>query len=422
MKSNIVEVCKNSVTDKDREILRALAKKQREYAESDRNRCNEQEWYRHRRFENGRPLIVVEMDTFEHEIIPQKIKCETELGQKIETTLYRNFLNFELFEDDKVVADFFPINWLTWFHLFDVVVDVTHATTDTGGNLGHQFNHVINSLDEDMANLKQTTYGVDKEGTLAYKTVVEEIIGDILPVKLNGSCIYVVPTQDLVHLMGMENMFLAMYDKPELLKNMMDRIADDYINYIRFLESENLLMTTTGNQHLGQGTLCYTEELPSNKNSYLSLDLWGFMDSQETVGIAPSMFGEFFFPAYKRIAQEVGLLSYGCCEPVHDIWIDYLSTLPNLRNISISPWCDEVFMGNQLRGKKVIFHRKPSPNYLGVHPELDEKGLRDHIRKTIEAAQGCQLEFAQRDVYTIHHNVDKVRRYVEIIKEECSLK
>lgn len=28
------------------------------------------------------------------------------------------------------------------------------------------------------------------------------------------------------------------------------------------------------------------------------------------------------------------------------------------------------------------------------------------------------VEITQRDVYTIHHNIDKARRYVDIIKEE----
>ena len=39
-------------------------------------------------------------------------------------------------------------------------------------------------------------------------------------------------------------------------------------------------------------------------------------------------------------------------------------------------WCDEEFMGERLAGSKVIYHRKPSPNYLGVGTSLDEDGLR----------------------------------------------
>ena len=147
-------------------------------------------------------------------------------------------------------------------------------------------------------------------------------------------------------------------------------------------------------------------------------DVWGFMDSQETVGLSPDMFGEFIFPYYKKIANEFGLLSYGCCEPVHPVWDKYIGTLNNLRKVSISPWCDEEMMGERLKGSRIIFHRKPSPNFLGVGTILDEAGVRQHIDKTLHAAKGCHLEFTQRDVYTINHDEAKARRYIEIIREE----
>lgn len=408
-----------SVPEQDKHILRELAKTQMSYAQSETNKATEEDWYRHRRFQPGRPMIMVEMDTFEHEIIPPRLKCTSDFGRQIETVLYKQFLNHELFGDDKVVRDYYPVGWKVWFRLFDLEEDVDHAENGSGSELGHHFNPIITNLKEDLPNLKKSVYGLDRQASMAYKEAVEAIIGDILPVRFNGGCLGAVPTQQLVHFMGMENLFMAMYDAPDELKELMNRVAKDYIEFYRFLEEEGLLMQTTGNQHLGQGTLCYTEELSSDLEQYLSKDIWGFMDSQETVGVAPAMFGEFFFPAYSKIAKEFGLLSYGCCEPVHDIWDDYLSTWENLRNVSISPWCDEEMMGDRLRGKNIVYHRKPSPNFLGVDVKLDEDALREHIQKTWDAARGCQLEFAQRDVYTIHNNPDKVRRYVEIIREVC---
>lgn len=75
-------------------------------------------------------------------------------------------------------------------------------------------------------------------------------------------------------------------------------------------------------------------------------------------------------------------------------------------------------MGEKLQGTKVIYHRKPSANFLGVGKELDEDAFRAHIRKSLLAARGCKMEITQRDVYTIDHNVQKARRYVEIIREK----
>ena len=116
------------------------------------------------------------------------------------------------------------------------------------------------------------------------------------------------------------------------------------------------------------------------------------------------MYGEFIFPYYRKVASTYGLLSYGCCEPVNPVW-DYVKQLGNLRKVSCSPWCDEAFMAEQLRGTKTIFHRKPSPNFLGVGETLDEEGFRQHIRHTLTTAAGCHLEITQRDVYTINNDI-----------------
>ena len=75
-------------------------------------------------------------------------------------------------------------------------------------------------------------------------------------------------------------------------------------------------------------------------------------------------------------------------------------------------------MGEKLRGSKVIYHRKPEATLLGTDPVLDEDKLRANIQKTLHAARGCKLEITQRDVYTLNHNPNKGRRFVEVIREE----
>jgi hypothetical protein len=69
-------------------------------------------------------------------------------------------------------------------------------------------------------------------------------------------------------------------------------------------------------------------------------DMWGFCESQETVGVSPTMFGEFIFPYKLPILEKFGLNCYGCCEPV-DKRIDYILKIPNIRRISVSPWADQ---------------------------------------------------------------------------------
>ena len=212
-------------------------------------------------------------------------------------------------------------------------------------------------------------------------------------------------------------MYIEMYDKPDLFKKMMDMITDDYCRYFDELEKAGHILPTVSSEFLGQGTYCFTNDLPKENVSKVN-QIWGFMDSQETAGISPQMYEEFIFPYYKKVFSRYGLLSYGCCEAVDPIWENCLSKVKNLRKVSISPWCNEEYMGEQLKGRKTVYHRKPSPNFLGVGEKLDEEAFRKHIRKTLAAAEGCTLEFTQRDVYTVNNDIGKVRRYVEIVKEK----
>lgn len=408
------------VSGQDRQILRELAKKQLFYANQECNLKRREEWYRHNELQGERPLIHLEMGTFEQEILPERMRCTGDFARQLERALYCNFLNQELFDDDRVTPDYFAVGYDSYFTLFGLQVKV-QGTKDAEGktSVGHHFVSQIEDLEEDWDKLGETQFGVNPAASLERKAAVEEVIGDILPVRLEGNCLYSVPTQMVVHLMSMETMMFSMYDYPELFKEMMERTADDTLAYYRLLEKEGLILPTTGGGFLGQGSWCYNHTLPDGKapGSYTAKDVWGFMDSQETVGISPEMFEEFIFPCYKKISESYGLLSYGCCEPVDPIWENCISRLENLRKVSISPWCNEEYMGERLRGSRVIYHRKPSPNYLGTGTVLDEEAFRAHIRKSLKAAKGCEMEITQRDVYTINRDIPKAKNMLTLSRK-----
>lgn len=402
------------ISEKDLARLRELARQQLECAKSPAMEKLKKEWFAHNTFRGQRPMVTVELGTFAQDILPPLMQCEGEHARELESMLLRNIVNHTMFHDDTVVSDYLPVKWNTYFVPFDIEVKTEHTAT---GGIGHHFVSVLKDLSQDFHLLKKSRFGVNREATQKKLDEYNELFGDILPARLSGSSLYCVLTQNIVHLMSMEDMFFAMYDTPELFQEMMDRLAEDYLEYFRFLEKESLLLSTTHEEGLGQGTYCFTDELPEQPAK--TTEVWGFMDSQETVGVSAEMFEEFIFPAYKKVSSEYGLLSYGCCEPVDPIWENCLSKLPNLRRVSISPWCNEKFMGERLAGKNVVYHRKPDPNFLGVGDILDEEGLRSHIKTTLDAAKGCALEFTQRDVYQVSKSPEKVRRYVEIIREEC---
>ncbi len=402
-----------AITQKERNRLRDLAQRQLEIARSPEMQQRVKDWYLHNDLNGDKPPFVVETWTFQQDIPLEPLECESNFAREVETALLMKWADHQYVRDDKVVPDVFGIGVPSWFKPFGM--DVKRQELD--GSVGHQFIHQINDLEEDFELIKPSTYGSPGlAGVRARQEALQEIIGDILPVKILGRCLYAVPTQDLVHMMGLENMMMNMLDYPELFHKMMDQLSDDYVAYHRWLAAEGLLQPTTSHGGVGNGTFAYTRELPDTGPVQVG-QVWGFMDSQETVSISPAAFEEYIFPYYKKVAQNYGLLSYGCCEPVHSIWDNCLSKLSNMRKVSISPWCDETFMGERLKGSRTIFHRKPSPNYLGVGAELDEDAWREHVVTTLKAAKGCKLEITQRDVYTVSGNLPKIKRFIEIARQ-----
>ena len=405
------------ITKKDRERLRSLAARTREIAETPAMAELKKLWLKHNMCGGVRPMVTVETWTFAPDVLPQLLQCEGGFASGIEWQLLSRLVNNEVFKDDSIVEPFFPATPYYSITPFGLEVKVERADKK---DLGHHFMEQITDLERDFHLLGESRLHTSRTGADDSAAAVNEIFGDILPARVCGASLGASLTQAIVHIMGMENMFVSMYDHPGLFHEMMRRLSDGYLRFYDALEEEGKLLPTTAGEQVSQGAYAFNTKLPSSApagGKLTTRDVFGYMDSQETVGVSKEMFSEFIFPYYKKVAERFGLLSYGCCEPVSAFWDD-IGSLPNLQRVSISPWCDEELMGERLRGSGIVYHRKPSPNFLGVGSALDEDALRKHIARTVQCAKGCELEFTQRDVYTVGGDAQKVARYVQIIREE----
>lgn len=376
-------------------------------------------WQRHNRLQGERPVIVMEALTFEHELLPAP-RCESDFGRRMEKELQRHIINYEMIGDDKVVPDYFTVYMDLGVKTFGLESKREYAKDATGRELGWREEHFIKDLEEDLPKLSHSKIIYDKAKTDAYIDFVKDILGDWMPIQLKNSALDWIfgISGHVVRLMGMEALMYAIYDCPECVKRLYEFVCNDLIDVLREMERANLLTLNNGNDYAGAGSYGFCDELEPKSDSILSSTLWGNLNSQETVSISPEMFGDFVFPAYECAAREFGLVYFGCCEPVHPIWEKYISKLPNLRKVSVSPWCDESYMGEALRGSRVIYSRKPTPNFLGVGRKLDEEAYGEHIANTLRAAKGCTLEIIHRDVYTLSGNPNKLRNAVQIARKK----
>ena len=154
---------------------------------------------------------------------------------------------------------------------------------------------------------------------------------------------------------------------------------------------EGLLgLNSTGWELVGSGSPGYTTALPTTDQADgLKLaDLWVWMESQETTMISPAMFSRLFLPYMADVSRRFGLVYYGCCEPVHDRWDRIIAAIPNVRAVSISPWCNQRVMAEKL-GRSCVFSRKPKAAPIsGENPDWDT--LRADVAETLAAAPRLQ--------------------------------
>ncbi|MEG0640930.1 MAG: hypothetical protein RR824_12925, partial [Clostridia bacterium] len=378
------------VSEKDRARLRALADRQMQIATSNGMRALYCDWIKHGSFQKtARPMLTIEMWTFADDVIPALLQCSGKRAREIETMLLSNIIPYDYFKDDTPVPAYLNVPLKKHFVPLGLEVRKQDANNSGSVGVGHHFDTYLHDLEEDWSKLGQSSYTIDLQGTMEEVDELNGLFGDLLPARRGGEALCVDAAEDIIHLIAMEDLYIAMYDAPDRLHEMMERLLVDYGKYLDRLEESKLILPTALDEHLPQGSYCFTDLLPSEGEGLKTNQVWGHMNAEELNDVSPTMYKEFIIDHYKHFTSRFGALSFGCCEAVHKFWDGCIEELPNLRKVSISAWCDQRFMGERLKNRPIIFLRKPTANLLGVGCELDEQAVRDHFRETAEAASGC---------------------------------
>jgi len=408
-----------AISPSDLRILRDLARRVREIAEEPVMAERRDRWLRHNSLAGDRPMILAETGGVLDELIPTEIlACTSRRARSIERGLRNTIFVHEHVNDDSVVEPYVNCNWQVHISNYGVESEKQHGDND--GRLGsYRWDPPIKDLSADFDKLHPRKCSVDREATARSQAMLEEIFDGILSVRLRGGYWWTMGlTWSAIDLIGLEGLMMAMYDDPDGLHRLMAFLRDDHIGVIEWFEAEGLLHLNNENDYIGSGSLGYSTELPQpdfDGSAVRLKDLWGLSESQETVGVSPQMFAEFIFPYQLPVIERFGLSYYGCCEPVHARW-ETIKRIPNLRKVSVSPWCDQRIMA-QACGNRYIFCRKPNPEMVSKE-WFDEAAIRKDIRTTLDIAKGCHVELVMKDVHTVANRPERLGRWVQIAREE----
>lgn len=407
------------VIESDIAVLRELFSRKRAMAQDPVMAERRRLWLRHAALEGARPMILVETCGVLDELVPlSTLRCQAPWAREMERSLRELVFRYEHVRDDYVVEPWIQYGWAVSIGEFGVAPELVRGANE--GRLGsYTWDPPIKDLDADFGKLAFRELTVDRERTAAWGAFLETYFGDILPVRLRSGYWWTTGlTWSAINLIGLEGLMMAMYDNPRGLHRLMAFLRDDFLRLLDWFESEGLLSLNNENDYVGSGSQGWTEALPQARHrgdgAVRVEDLWGLSESQETVGVSPRMFETFIFPYQLPVISRFGLSYYGCCEPVHNRW-HVIERIPNLRRVSISPWCDEAFMAKAL-GRDIIYCRKPNPTMISTG-HFDEGAIREDIRTTLRIAAECNVEFAMKDVHTLHDEPMRLGRWVDLARE-----
>jgi hypothetical protein len=405
------------LNQRDRLILRELAKQVADLAARPVEEEKRELWYRHNALEPTRPLVFCDPENGWNEILtPETLQCEGGLARAWEWHLRREVFWGAQMRDDKVIEPVFNVG-----HVY-TETDWGLRETRIGGEGGGswRWEAPLKTYD-DMDKLRFPQITVDYEATQELLQLAQETFGDILQVRLKTVWWWSFGmTQTLVYLRGLEQIMYDMVDCPDELHRLMAFLRDGHAARLDFLEKNGLLFLNNDGTYVGSGGFGWTHELPRpDFNGHVRpVDMWGFAESQETVGISASMFEEFIFPYQLSLLERFGLNCYGCCEPLDSRW-HVVEKFPRLRRVSMSPWVNVEVMAERL-GNRYIFSWKPHPGVLATDT-FDEEFVRQTLRQGLRALKrnDCRVEIIMKDCHTIRHDPQRVIRWVQIAKEEA---
>ena len=403
------------INAKDRQVLRRLASQVAELAARPIEQEKRGLWYRLNALEPTRPVIFCDPENGWNEIITiDQFECEGELALRWEMNLRKEIFWGAEMCDDRVIEPYFIVS-----HVYDESDWGMHERKIGGTDGGSYVWESPLKTYDDLDKLHYPLITVNYEATERVVELATEVLGDILPVRLRTAWWWTLGmTWTLVNIRGLQQIMLDMFDHPDELHRLLAFLRDGHLAKLDFLEENNLLSLNNDGTYVGSGGFGWTNELPKDdfNGQVRTVDMWGFTESQETVGVSPEMFAEFIFPYQLPIQERFGLNCYGCCEPLDKRW-HVVKEVPNLRRISVSPWADIGDMAKMLEDR-FIFSMKPSPTDLAMN-SFDEELIRAKLRDALEKTRDCRVEVIMKDNHTIRDDPQRVVRWVQIAREEA---
>ncbi len=402
----------------DREILRGLAEQKAEIARLPVQQERFQLWGDLNSLKARRPMVHLKpAETPWHELSGEeelKLRCQDSRAQWIETRLRQELYQWRHMPGDMLVEGVWYVPYVCGpqSSYADYGIKEQHRVAEGGQDVGYE--PVIHS-EKDVEALRAPEVWVDWAKTEEEYQFAGELFAGLLEVRKRGIAHeWCAPWDQMIHWYGIEQLYMDMVDRPELVHLLLRRFTDALLHVLRQQEALGLLDVGNGNYNRGSGGLAVCAELPDAAGRPAVVKpchQWGCSTGQIFSEVSPEMHEEFCLRYEIEWLRNFGLNYYGCCEPLHRK-MGILRKVPHLRAISMSPWINLTEAVEAVRGD-YVFSFKPNPAMLASE-RWDPKAVESYLRDVLTRTRGCHVELVLKDITTVRRDPRRLWAWSEI--------
>lgn len=408
------------ISERDTNTLRRLAEDIARIAALPVHRERAALWQQLNDLNSRRPMIWINEIPWHEMDVDGELTLVTEhpWARDQERELRRTLYQWRHMQGDMIVSDYMACPLAVHSTDFGIMEDVDLALTDSASDIvSRHFKIQIRDF-PDLEKIKMPVVTHNLEATHFRFEAMCRVYEGILPVRKVGQThIWFTPWDYLIRWWGIEEAMLDMVERPDLVHAGVERMVDAWMVELDQFEQLNALSLDCNNTRIGSGGYGYTSGLPGtpfDADRVKPANMWGCSNAQIFSEVSPKMHWEFAVKHDLRWLARWGLTYYGCCEPL-DLKIDILRRIPNLRKISVSPWCNTQRIVEKA-GSDYVLSRKPSPAILAEnewHPDRARRELTDFL----DQAHGCHVELIMKDVSTVRYQPQRLWEWSRIAAE-----
>ena len=399
---------------KDIHIIRELAAEYAQAANSDQNREKIRLHTAVNDLQMIRPIVLIDEIPWGEMAIGEELtlRCEDEDFRRLEGRLRRSLYQWKHMPADMALPNYFAVEKI--IHSTGIGVEVEEELIEGGQVSSHKYHNVFQEAGLEMLHEPVITY--DREETARQWEKVGEAVGDILPVKIVGEAtgygLGCKTWDTIATLMGADDLLFGLVDDPDFMHGLARKLTDIFLNTVKQYERLNLIDMDAMYCHCASALTSGMPKEPGDLAHNNLKKVWGRGLAQIFAAVSPQMHEEFDIQYMKEAMEPFGYVYYGCCEPL-DLKVSMLRKIPNLRKISVSPWCNSEKIIREV-GTDYVMSRKPNPAIVAGNM-FDEAQAEKEIREFMELTEGqCHVELIFKDISTVRHDPQRLFKWEKI--------